>query len=156
VLLHLGTDRVLTCSHLGDCYLVNVWAWAWAGEHEQVSKIKNFGNISLTHGIEYCMTWRIILPHVQGWKMKMDTKKRWKIQIDEQKKDEHNLFIIKSYVSIQTLPIHNRKVCVNWNTISLSPRSMFPSGIGTIWDHTFPIPFQPVFYLNLVFQTSYV
>jgi hypothetical protein len=39
--------------------------------------------------------------------MKMDKKIGWKIKIYEQKKDEHNLFIIKSYVSIQTLPIHN-------------------------------------------------
>jgi hypothetical protein len=27
--------------------------------------------------------------------------------------DEHNLFITKSYVLIQILPIHNQKVCVN-------------------------------------------
>jgi hypothetical protein len=33
---------------------------------------------------------------------------------------------------------------------------MFPLGIETIWDNTFFIPFQLDFYLNLVFQTSYV
>jgi hypothetical protein len=86
--------------------------------------------------------------------MKMDGKNGWKIKIDE-KKDKQVLFTTKSYVSIQTLPLHNWEICVNWNTTYSSPRGMFPLGIETIWDHTFLIPFQPIFYLNLVFQTSY-
>jgi hypothetical protein len=45
---------------------------------------------------------------------------------------------------------------VNQNTTYSSPRGMFPLGIETIWGCAFSIPFQTVFYLNSVFQTSYV
>jgi len=62
-----------------------------------------------------------------------------------EKKDEQAMFATKSYVSIQTLPLHNQEICVNRNTTYSSPRNMFPLGIATIWDHTFLIPFQPVF-----------
>jgi len=72
------------------------------------------------------------------------------------KKDEQNMFIAKSYVLIQALPLHTWKVFVNWNTTCSSPIDMFPLGIDTLWDRTFSIPFQPIFYLNLVFQTTYV
>jgi len=43
-------------------------------EHEQVKKIDFLKNILLTHDIEYYMTWRNILPRVQGLKTKMDEK----------------------------------------------------------------------------------
>jgi hypothetical protein len=78
-----------------------------------------------------------------------------KIKIDEQN-DEQNMFTIESYMLIQTLPLHNREVCGNRNTTCSSPRSMFPLGIEIVWNYTFFIPFQPVFYLNSIFQTSYV
>jgi hypothetical protein len=74
--------------------------------------------------------------------------------MDEKK--EQNLFTTKNYVLIQTLSIHNQEVCVNQNTTCSSPRSMFPLGIEIVWDHTFSIPFQPIFYLNSIFQTFYV
>jgi hypothetical protein len=54
---------------------------------------------------------------------------------------EQNLFTTKNYVSIQTLFVHNWKVCVNWNTTCSSPRSMFPLGIDIVWHRTFSIPF---------------
>jgi hypothetical protein len=70
------------------------------------------------------------------------------------KKDEHNLFTTKNYVSIQTLHVYNWEVCVNWNTTCLqsrgmcqskhhisSLRGMFSLGIETIWGCTFSIPF---------------
>jgi hypothetical protein len=83
------------------------------------------------------------------WRIKwMKNKNKWKI-------NEYNLFTIESYVSIQVLPFHNREVCVNWNTTYSSPKGMFPLGIKIIWDCTFFIPFQLVFYLNSIFQTSY-
>jgi hypothetical protein len=74
-----------------------------------------------------------------------------KIKIDEQ-----NLFTTKSYVSIHTLSLHNRKVSINQNTAYSFLRGMFPLGIETILDCTFSIPFQAIFYLNSIFQTSYV
>jgi flagella basal body P-ring formation protein FlgA len=59
-------------------------------------------------------------------------------------------------VSIQTLPLHNREVSINRNTTCSSLRGMFPLGIETVLDRAFLIPFQAIFYLNSVFQTSYV
>jgi hypothetical protein len=38
---------------------------------------------------------------------KKDEKIKW------MKKDEQNMFTTKSYVLIQTLPLHNQEVCVN-------------------------------------------
>jgi hypothetical protein len=72
------------------------------------------------------------------------------------KKDKQTLFTTKNYVSIQTLTLHNSEICVNQNTACSSPRGMISLRIGTIWDHTFFIPSQPIFYLNSNFQTSYV
>jgi hypothetical protein len=80
---------------------------------------------------------------------------RMKNKIDEQK-DEQNMFTTNSYVSIQKLPLHNWKVCVNQNTTYSSQINMFPLGIETLWNPTFFKPLQLVFCLNLVFQTSYV
>jgi hypothetical protein len=51
---------------------------------------------------------------------------------DEHKKDEHNMFTTKNYVSIQILLVHNQEVCVNQNTTYSSPRGMFALGIETI------------------------
>jgi hypothetical protein len=64
------------------------------------------------------------------------------------KKDEQNMFTTKSYVSIQTLPLHIQEVCVNRNTTYSSPKCMFPLGFKTICDCTFSIPFQPIFLLE--------
>ncbi len=66
---------------------------------------------------------------------KMKNKNKWK-------KDEQNLVTTKSYVLIQTLTLQNWEVCVNWNTTCSFPRSMFPLGIETLWDHTFSILIQ--------------
>ncbi len=84
-------------------------------EREQVNMSKQarlifWGNISLTHGIEYCMTWRNILPHVQGWTIKMNDK--WKRvnktypQPRGMCQPKHHVFISKRYVSIR-----------NWNNM---------------------------------------
>ncbi len=239
---HWGIVIQWTCER--ECEQVNMSRWIGS----------NFLGIFYWHA-KYCMTRRNILPHVQGWKIKMDgnngwtikmdkNTNKWKDKMDGKKKDEHNMFTTKSYVSIQTLPIHNWKVCVNWNitysfprgmfplgietllrartfSISLnnlffiwiqsfkpfmsrsilatwrikwmkkktyeqniwttksyvsirtllvhnqevcvnpnttcsSPRGMFPLGIKIIWDLAFSIPFQPIFYLNSIFQISYV
>jgi hypothetical protein len=70
------------------------------------------------------------------------------------KKDEQNMFTTKSYVSIQTISFHNQKVSINRNTTYSFPKGMFPLGIEIILDHTFFIPFQTVFHLNLIFQMS--
>jgi len=96
-------------------------------------------NILLTHSKEYFMTWRNIFPCVQRWK-----KNGWKI-IRYEQKDEQNIFTTKSYVSIQTLFIHNREICVNQNTICSFPKGMFPLRIKTIRDYTLFIPFQLYF-----------
>ncbi len=48
------------------------------------------------------------------------------------------------------------KLSINRNTTCSYPKGMFPLGIETILDCTFFIPFQIVFYLNLIFQNSYV
>jgi hypothetical protein len=79
------------------------------------------------------MTWRNIL--LCGWlKIKwINNKNGWKIKTDERikwmnkKKDEHNLFTTKNYVSIQTLHVYNWEVCVNWNTTCLQSRGMCQS-----------------------------
>jgi hypothetical protein len=129
-----------------DCYLVSVWTWAWANEHDQIF-------------LEYFTdTWHIILHDVEEYFSmcpRVKNKNGWKIK-HMKKKDEQNLFTTKSYVLIQTQPLHNQEICVNWNTACSSLRGMFPLGIETIWDYTFSIPFQHVFYLNLVFETFYV
>ncbi len=72
------------------------------------------------------------------------------------KKDEHHFVTTKNYVPIQIVLVHNQEVGVNWNTTCSFPKGIFPLGIETIWGHTFSIPFQLVFYLNLIFQTFYV
>ncbi len=88
----------------GEHVNVSVSRWTWVGEHD-----KKIWNILWAHGTKYCMMWRNILPHAQGWIIKMDKNiNGWKIKIDQQ-----NLFTTKSYVSIQILPIHNQDVCVN-------------------------------------------
>jgi hypothetical protein len=75
--------------------------------------------------LEYFVdTWHIILHDVEEY-FAMCT---W----NKNKKDEHNMFTTKNYVSIQTLLVHNREVCVNQNTTYSSPRGMFPLGIETI------------------------
>jgi hypothetical protein len=43
--------------------------------------------------------------------------------------DEHNLFVIKSYVPMLTLTLHNQEVCVNRNNTCSSVRGMLPLGI---------------------------
>lgn len=65
--------------------------------------------------------------------------------MDKHKKDEHNMFTTNNCVSIQTLLVHNQKVCVNQDTTYWSPGGMFPLGIETIWGCTFSIPFQTIF-----------
>jgi hypothetical protein len=95
----------------------------------------------------------------------MDEK--WK-QMNK-KKDEGNLFITNNYVSIQTLLVHNQKVCVNWNTTCSSLKSMCQSKHHLFifksyvpirkWDNMrshILYTISTCFYLNLVFQTSYV
>jgi hypothetical protein len=62
----------------------------------------------------------------------MKNKKDERIKWMNKKKDEHNLFTTKNYVSIQTLHVYNREVCVNQNTTCSSLRGMFPLGIETI------------------------
>jgi len=70
--------------------------------------------------------------------------------------NEQNLFTTKSYVLIQTLPLHNWKVSINRNTTYSSLKGMFPLRIEIVLDRTFSILFQTIFYLNSIFQTSYV
>jgi hypothetical protein len=67
--------------------------------------------------------------------------------------------------TISTKHIHNQELCVNPNFTCSQPRAMCqskhhlfiskgmsPLGIKKIWDLVFFIPFQLIFYLNLVFQ----
>jgi hypothetical protein len=135
-----------------------IW-WMSRRECEQMNMSKLarlifLWNILFTHGIEYFMMWKNILPHVHGWNIKwMKNYNGWNMN---KKKDEGNFFTTKNYVSIQILPLHNRDVCVNQNTTCSSPKIMFPLGIETIWGHTFFVPFWPIFYLNSIFQTCYV
>jgi hypothetical protein len=132
-----------------------IW-WVCKHEHEHVRKIEFFGIFHWHMAQNNCITWRNILPCVQGWKNKTNERIKWmKNKIDEQK-DEQNMFTTNSYVSIQKLPLHNWKVCVNQNTTYSSQINMFPLGIETLWNPTFFKPLQLVFCLNLVFQTSYV
>jgi hypothetical protein len=70
------------------------------------------------------------------------------------KKDEHNMFTTKSYVSIQTLPIHNRKVCVNPKHHLFISKRYVPirNWNTTMKPHIFYLIKHPTFYLNLVFK----
>jgi hypothetical protein len=116
---------------------IAIW-WTWVGEHDQIFW-------------EYFVdTWHEILHDVEEYfasypRIKKTDEKLKQTFFLKMKKDEQNLFITKSYVSIQILPFHNREVCVNRNTTCSSPRSMFPLKIESIWYCTFSIPFQPVF-----------
>ncbi len=70
--------------------------WTWVGEHYHFYLIFHW---HMAHNISWCGG---IFYH-----MYMDEQLKW----INQKKDEHNLFTTNSYVLIQTLPIHNQKMC---------------------------------------------
>jgi hypothetical protein len=72
------------------------------------------------------------------------------------KKDEQNMFTTKNYVSIQTLLIHNWKLHVNKkHHFFISKRYVPIKNWDTMRLHIL-YTIQFVFYLNSIFQTSYV
>jgi hypothetical protein len=86
---------------------MNVNRWTWASEQDRIFfeifywPQKNIGRYFLTHGKEYIMMWRNILPHVHGWtKLWMKHNNGW------------------------TQPICNQKLCANVNSTSSQPKGL--------------------------------
>jgi hypothetical protein len=111
---------------------------------------KNEGNMFTTRSYVSIQ----ILP-IHNWEVCVNPNSTYS-QLRGMCQSKHQMFISKRYVLIKTPFFHLQELCVNRITTFSSPRSMRPLGIETIWGHTLSIPFQPVFYLNSIFQNSYV
>jgi hypothetical protein len=79
-------------THDGDHGLIFFLVISWACVHEQMNMSKSFleysinidrifGKYYLTHGTEYLVMWKNILPHVHGWMIFMheNLDYKWKL-----------------------------------------------------------------------------